>query len=62
MGFDAGDGMRSFSLPGSLTPAARDVEHGSNVGVEGLYAYRVDLPEIIGPGGERGQGILPYIK
>jgi len=52
MGFNAGDGVKSFTLPGSLTPAARDVEYGSNVGVTGLYAYRVDLPDIESPGGE----------
>lgn len=52
MGFNAGDRMRSFSLPDSQTPEAVNVDEGSNVGVEGLYAYRVDLPEIIGPGGE----------
>lgn len=54
MGFDAGDHMRSLSLPGSQTTAALDIDEDSNVGVEGLYAYRVDLPQIIGPGGESG--------
>lgn len=52
VGFDAGDGVRSYTLPGSLTADIQDVEDGSNVGVEGVYAYRVDLPEIVGPGGE----------
>ena len=52
VGFDAGDGVRSFTLPGSLTADIQDVEDGSNVGVEGVYAYRVDLQEIVGPGGE----------
>ena len=52
VGFDAGDGVRSFTLNGSLTAATQDIERRSNVDVEGLYAYRVDLPEIISPGGE----------
>lgn len=52
MGFNAGDGVKSFTLPGSQTATARDVEHGSNVDTEGVYAYRVDLPDIAGPGGE----------
>ena len=52
IGFDAGDGMRGFTLPGSLTTDIQDVEDGSNVGVEGVYAFRVDLSEIVGPGGE----------
>ena len=49
IGFDSGDRMRGITLPGSLTA---DVEDGSNVGVAGVYAFRVDLPEIVGPGGE----------
>ena len=53
IGFNAGDGVRSYTLPGSRTPEAREVEESSNVGVEGLYAYRVDLQDIILPGGER---------
>ena len=52
IGFNAGDGVRSYTLPGSGSPATIDIEDGSNVGVEGVYAYRVDLPEIVGPGGE----------
>ena len=53
IGFNAGDGVRFFELPGSRTPEAREVEESSNVGVEGVYAYRVDLQNIILPGGER---------
>lgn len=49
IGFNAGDGVRSYTLPGSRSPAAKDIEDGSNVGVEGVYAYRVDLPEIASP-------------
>ena len=52
IGFNAGDGVRSYTLPGSGSPAARNIEDDSNVGVKGVYAYRVDLPEIVGPGGE----------
>ena len=49
IGFNAGDGVRSYTLPGSRSPAAKEIEDGSNVGVEGVYAYRVDLPEIASP-------------
>ena len=52
IGFNAGDGVRSYTLPDSGSPAAIDIEEDSNVGVEGVYAHRVDLPEIVGPGGE----------
>ena len=53
MGFNAGDGVKSFTLPGSLTATARDIEYGSNVDIASLYAYRVDLPNISSPGGKR---------
>ena len=52
IGFNAGDGMRSFTLPGSTTSAARNVETDSNTGIGGVYAYRVDLSEIVSPGGK----------
>ena len=51
IGFNAGDGVRSFTLPGSLTNATQEVEEGDNTGIEGFYAYRVDLTEIVVPGG-----------
>jgi len=52
IGFNAGDGVRSFTVPGSRTPSARVIEDGSNVGVAGVYAFRVDLLDIVRPGGE----------
>ena len=60
IGFDAGDGRRSFTLPGSRTAATRDIERTSNVGVAGVYAFRVDLPEIVGPGGESNAYHKPH--
>ena len=50
IGFDSGDGMRSFNLP---IEDVREIEEDNNIGIAGVYAYRVDLPEIVGPGGER---------
>ena len=47
IGFDAGDSVRSFMLPGALTNQSMNVEDGSNVDVRGLYIYRVDLPSIL---------------
>ena len=52
VGFDAGDLMRGFNLPGSRTAATRQLEELSNVGVEGVHAFRVDPPSILSPGGE----------
>ena len=53
VGFDAGDDIRSFTLPGSQTPAARAIEAGSNIDIEGVYAYRIDFENIVSPGGEQ---------
>lgn len=47
IGFRSDEGSRSFMLPGALTTAVADIEFQSNVGVPGLYIYRVDLPVII---------------
>ena len=42
IGFNAGNGMRSFMAPGALTSQTRNIVNGSNVGILGLYIYRVD--------------------
>ena len=42
IGFNAGDNMRSFMVPGALTSLTRNIENGSNVDIPGLYIYRVD--------------------
>ena len=52
VGFDAGDLMRGLNLPGSRTAETRRLEEFSNVGVEGVYAFRVDPPSILSPGGK----------
>ena len=49
IGFDAGDGTRSFMVPHALTRQALNIDDGNNVGVTGLYIYRVDLCSVIGP-------------
>ena len=50
IGFNAGDGVRSFMVPGALTSASRDIETTSNVNITGLYIYRVDLTRIVANG------------
>ena len=62
MGFNAGDGVKSFTLPGSRTPAARDIVYGSNVNINGVYAYRVDLPDIASPEGESSVLAMSVIR
>jgi len=42
VGFNAGDGLRFFMVPGALTSQTRNIEMGSNVNIPGLYVFRVD--------------------
>ena len=49
IGFDAGDRIRFFMVPGALTNQVLNIDEGSNVGVTGLYIYRVDLCSVLGP-------------
>ncbi|XP_013419198.1 sushi domain-containing protein 2 [Lingula anatina] len=42
VGFNAGDGLRYFSVPGSRTSAIVDVETTTNVNVPGRWIFRVD--------------------
>ena len=48
IGFSAGDGTRFFIVPGALRRQALNIDEGSNVGVTGLYIYRVDLCLVLG--------------
>lgn len=41
-GFNAGDGRRYFSIPGSRTADVAEVETTTNVGVPGRWAFRID--------------------
>ena len=49
IGFNAGDGIRFFMVPGALTRQVLNIDEGSNVGVRGVYIYRVDLCSVLGP-------------
>ena len=49
VGFNAGDGVRSFVVPGVLTNGSTNVQNGRNIDRIGLYIYRVDQCEILGP-------------
>ena len=49
IGFNAGDGTRSFMIPGALTPQSMNIEDGSNVEIAGVYIYRVDSCSVFGP-------------
>ncbi|KAK2158739.1 hypothetical protein NP493_1775g00021 [Ridgeia piscesae] len=42
VGFNAGDGVRYFSVPGSRGASIADVETTSNVGLRGRWMFRID--------------------
>ena len=42
IGFNAGDGSSSFSLPGALTEATLDIDERSNIYHPGIFIYRID--------------------
>ena len=49
IGFSAGDGTRFFMVPRAQANQVLDIDEGSNVGVTGVYIYRVDLCSVLGP-------------
>ena len=49
IGFSAGDGARSFMVPGALTNQVLNIDKGSNVNMTGVYIYRVDRCSVLGP-------------
>ena len=49
IGFNAGDGTRSFVNQHALSRQALDIDEESNVNVTGVYIYRVDLCSVLGP-------------
>ena len=49
IGFNAGDGTRFFMVQDALTNQVLNIDERSNVGVTGLYIYRVDLCSVLGP-------------
>ena len=42
IGFNAGDGLSSFSLPGALTDDTVNIEEQSNVNRPGIFVFRID--------------------
>ena len=46
VGFNAGDGVRFASVPGSQTADIINIDTTSNVGIPGVWIFRVDEEEI----------------
>ena len=48
-GFNAGDGERFFSIPGSQTAAILNIFNTTNIGIPGQWTFRVDQNAIAEP-------------
>ena len=46
VGYNAGDGVRYATVPESMTPEIINISSTSNVGVPGVWIFRVDREEI----------------
>ena len=53
IGFNAGDGIRHFTLSDRFTSteSTLDLETSSNVGIPGAFIFRVDQDEVMAPRG-----------
>ena len=52
IGFNAGDTVRGFNLLSTIEGTAFDLPNLSNVGIPGVFYFRVDQNSIILPSGE----------
>ena len=41
-GIDAGDGINFITIPGSLTPSIINITQTSNVGIPGIWMFKVN--------------------
>ena len=48
-GYNAGDGIASYTIPGSLTEEIINIDSTTNVGVPGMWVFRVDQEQLILP-------------
>ena len=50
VGFNAGDGVRYFSHPDSFTTRLMNIWNTTNIGVPGVWAFKVDGEEVVPAG------------
>lgn len=50
VGFNAGNGVASFTLPTSLTPSVLDVADSGNTGTRGKWVFQVHQSDVQMPG------------
>ena len=55
-GFDAGDGIRFFNIPGPIL----DIESTTNVNRPGIWMFRIDSDDLIFP--TPGNSLLDLLK
>ena len=53
VGFDAGDGVHYAAIPESCTDAIINITQTSNVGVPGVWMFRIDEEEVVIAGCQR---------
>ena len=58
VGFNAGDGVRFAIVPGSRTASIINIASTSNVGINGVWIYRVDAAEIVDPNDEGSSSVV----
>ena len=49
VGYNAGDGIISFTVPGSQTDEIIEIASTSNVGTPGMWIFRLDKHEFVLP-------------
>ena len=49
VGYNAGDGVISYSVPGSQTDDIIKIDSTSNVGIEGKWVFRLDQDDVVLP-------------
>ena len=50
VGFNAGDGVNYYAVPGSMTDSMLSLPRMSNIGIPGQFVFRVDLTNITNAG------------
>ena len=45
-GINAGDGVNSITIPGSLTPSIINITRTSNIGIPGMWIFKVNEGKI----------------
>ena len=62
VGYNAGDGLTSFTVPGSQTDDIVNTVFLSNSGIPGMWVFRFDSEELVLPSCQESSGIIIYIS